>query len=40
MPRTASVIGMDVDPDTLNLIKEGTIEATVSQKPSPWGIRG
>jgi ribose transport system substrate-binding protein len=34
------VIGMDVDPDTLNLIKDGTIEATVSQKPYTMGYTG
>ncbi len=34
------VIAMDVDADTLNLIKEGAIEATVSQKPFTMGYVG
>ncbi|HWZ52498.1 MAG TPA: substrate-binding domain-containing protein [Granulicella sp.] len=34
------VVAMDVDPDTLNLIKEGTLEATVTQKPFTMGYVG
>ncbi len=34
------LIAMDVDQDTLNLIKEGTIEATVAQKPYTMGYYG
>ncbi|ADW70018.1 substrate-binding domain-containing protein [Granulicella tundricola] len=35
-----TLIAMDVDPDTLNLIKSGDIEATVSQKPYTMGYAG
>jgi ribose transport system substrate-binding protein len=35
-----TVIAMDVDADTLNLIKEGALEATVSQKPFTMGYVG
>jgi ribose transport system substrate-binding protein len=34
------VIAMDVDSETLNLIKDGAIEATVSQKPFTMGYVG
>jgi len=34
------LIGMDVGPDTLNLIKDGTIDSTVSQKPFTMGFVG
>jgi ribose transport system substrate-binding protein len=34
------LIAMDVDQDTLNLIKAGTIEATVAQKPYTMGYYG
>ena len=34
------LIAMDVDQDTLNLIKTGTIEATVAQKPYTMGYYG
>ena len=34
------LIGMDVDQDTLNLIKTGAIEATVAQKPYTMGYYG
>jgi ribose transport system substrate-binding protein len=34
------LIAMDVDQDTLNLIKAGTIEATVAQKPYTMGYFG
>lgn len=34
------VIAMDVDPDTLNLIADGTIDATISQKPFTMGYVG
>lgn len=34
------LIAMDVDPDTLNLIKDGTVEATVSQKPYTMAYYG
>jgi len=30
------VIAMDVDKDTLDLVKAGVIAATIAQKPSPW----
>lgn len=35
-----TLIAMDVDPDTLNLIRDGNIEATVSQKPFTMGYIG
>jgi ribose transport system substrate-binding protein len=35
-----TLIAMDVDPETLNLIKAGNIEATVSQKPYTMGYVG
>jgi ribose transport system substrate-binding protein len=35
-----TVIAMDVDADTLNLIKDGALEATVSQKPFTMGYVG
>ena len=34
------LIAMDVDPDTLNLIKAGNIEATIAQKPYTMGYYG
>lgn len=34
------LLAMDVDQDTLNLIKDGTIEATVSQKPFTMAYYG
>jgi ribose transport system substrate-binding protein len=37
------VVAMDADPDTLNLIKEGTIDSTVAQKPFTmafYGLKG
>jgi ribose transport system substrate-binding protein len=34
------LIAMDVDPDTLNLIKEGIINATIAQKPFTMGYYG
>jgi ribose transport system substrate-binding protein len=34
------LIAMDVDPDTLNLIKDGSIDSTVSQKPFTMGYIG
>lgn len=34
------LIAMDVDPDTLNLIKDGTIDATIAQKPYTMGYVG
>ncbi len=34
------LIAMDVDPDTLSLIKDGTIAATISQKPYTMGYVG
>jgi ribose transport system substrate-binding protein len=34
------LIAMDVDADTLNMIKDGTMEATVSQKPFTMGYVG
>ena len=34
------LIAMDVDPDTLNLIKEGVINATIAQKPFTMGFYG
>ena len=34
------VIAMDVNPDTLNLIKDGSIDCTVSQKPFTMGYFG
>jgi ribose transport system substrate-binding protein len=35
-----AIIAMDVDSDTLNLIKDGSIEATISQKPYTMGYVG
>ena len=35
-----TLIAMDVDPDTLNLIRDGNVEATVSQKPFTMGYIG
>ena len=35
-----TLIAMDVDADTLNLIKDGSLEATVSQKPFTMGYTG
>ena len=34
------LIAMDVGPDTLNLIQDGTIDSTVSQKPYTMGFVG
>jgi ribose transport system substrate-binding protein len=34
------LIAMDLDPDTLRLIKEGVIDATISQKPYTMGFYG
>jgi ribose transport system substrate-binding protein len=34
------LIAMDVDPDTLKLIKDGTIDATIAQKPFTMGYVG
>jgi ribose transport system substrate-binding protein len=34
------LIAMDVDPDTLNLIRSGTINATIAQKPYTMGYVG
>lgn len=34
------IIAMDVSPETLNLIKEGSIDSTVSQKPFTMGYIG
>ncbi|HEX3437436.1 MAG TPA: substrate-binding domain-containing protein, partial [Pseudacidobacterium sp.] len=34
------LIAMDVDPDTLNLIKSGAIDATIAQKPYTMGYVG
>jgi ribose transport system substrate-binding protein len=34
------LIAMDVDPDTLTLIKDGVIDATISQKPYTMGYVG
>lgn len=34
------VVAMDVDPETLNLIADGTIDATVSQRPWTMGYVG
>jgi ribose transport system substrate-binding protein len=34
------VIAMDVNPETLNLIKDGSIDSTVSQKPFTMGYVG
>ena len=39
-PNKAIIIAMDVDPDTLNLIKSGAIDSTVSQKPWSMGYVG
>ena len=35
-----TVIAMDVNPDTLDLIKDGSIDSTVSQKPYTMGYYG
>ena len=34
------LIAMDVDPDTLNLIKEGVVDATIAQKPYTMAFYG
>jgi len=34
------VVAMDVDPDTLNLIKSGVIDSTIAQKPYTMGYIG
>jgi ribose transport system substrate-binding protein len=34
------LVAMDVDPDTLNLIKEGVIDATIAQKPYTMAYYG
>jgi ribose transport system substrate-binding protein len=34
------LVAMDVDPDTLNLIKEGVIDTTIAQKPYTMGFFG
>ncbi|QNI31206.1 substrate-binding domain-containing protein [Alloacidobacterium dinghuense] len=34
------LVAMDVDPDTLNLIKSGVIDATIAQKPYTMGYIG
>jgi ribose transport system substrate-binding protein len=34
------IIAMDVNPETLNLIKDGSIDSTVSQKPFTMGYVG
>jgi ribose transport system substrate-binding protein len=34
------LVAMDVDPDTLNLIKEGVIDTTIAQKPYTMGYFG
>lgn len=34
------VVAMDVDPDTLNLIKQGVIDSTISQKPYTMAFFG
>jgi ribose transport system substrate-binding protein len=34
------LVAMDVDPDTLNLIKEGWIDTTIAQKPYTMGFFG
>ncbi len=37
------VVAMDADPDTLNLVKEGTIDSTIAQKPYTmafYGLKG
>ncbi len=39
-PAKSIVIAMDVDPDTLSLIKSGAIDSTVSQKPWSMGYLG
>lgn len=39
-PSKSMVIAMDVDPDTLSLIKAGAIDSTVSQKPWSMGYVG
>lgn len=35
-----TLIAMDIDPDTLKLIQDGTIAATVSQRPYTMGLLG
>ena len=39
-PNKIMIIAMDVDPDTLSLIKSGAIDSTVSQKPWSMGYVG
>ncbi len=39
-PAKSIIIAMDVDPDTLSLIKAGIIDSTVSQKPWSMGYIG
>ena len=34
------LVAMDVDPDTLNMIKEGVIDTTIAQKPYTMGFFG
>jgi ribose transport system substrate-binding protein len=34
------LVAMDVDPDTLNLIKEGVVDATIAQKPYTMAFYG
>ena len=38
--KSRTVIGMDVSPDTLKLIKAGTLDSTISQKPWTMGYVG
>jgi ribose transport system substrate-binding protein len=35
-----AVIAMDIDPETLNLIKDGSIDSTITQKPFTMGYVG
>ena len=35
-PQDAMVMAMDVDQATLQLVKDGTIKATISRSPLPW----
>jgi ribose transport system substrate-binding protein len=39
-PQDAIVMGMDVDQATLELVKDGTIKATISQKPFTMALLG
>ena len=39
-PQDAMVMAMDVDPATLELVKDGTIQATISQKPFTMAFLG